>query len=231
MSMFWLVSEPSVRFIANPEIAWTCSPLLAAGKSSIKSTLERRRRAPDHDQIIVLPLEAGRGEVRGAGPQQAPVDFVAMSCIVGSWKEPLAAMTNGLHQPILARQQSIPSSRTCFQNRARLRKEVGLAIVPRANPEMVPAPGRDRPPRGLPPMTPRERNRLRSESVGRDAPRNGHGWRKISADRRGIEGGQRHGRRWQGNVPSRSRNAQSPAPSPMWRSSSAISNDARRLIR
>jgi hypothetical protein len=48
---------------------------LAAGKSRIESALERRRSlgAFDHDQVIVLALEAGCGKVCGAGPQQQPV--------------------------------------------------------------------------------------------------------------------------------------------------------------
>jgi len=42
--------------------------------------LERRcgYGAFNHDKIIVLALEAGRGEVRGACTQQSPVDLVAL---------------------------------------------------------------------------------------------------------------------------------------------------------
>jgi hypothetical protein len=38
----------------------------------------RRLRAFNHDQIIVLPLEARCRKVRGAGAQQPPVDLVAL---------------------------------------------------------------------------------------------------------------------------------------------------------
>jgi hypothetical protein len=38
----------------------------------------RRSGALDHDQIIVPPLEAGRGEVRGAGAQQSPANLVVL---------------------------------------------------------------------------------------------------------------------------------------------------------
>jgi hypothetical protein len=34
--------------------------------------------AIDHDQIIVLALEAGRGKVRGTGAQQLAIDLVAL---------------------------------------------------------------------------------------------------------------------------------------------------------
>jgi hypothetical protein len=46
----------------------------------MESPLECRRRfgTLDHDQIIVLALEPGRGKVRGAGAQQSPVDLVAL---------------------------------------------------------------------------------------------------------------------------------------------------------
>jgi hypothetical protein len=52
----------------------------AAGKSRFKSLLEFCRSVGtfNHDQIIILPLEAGRGKVRGAGAQQPPVDLVAL---------------------------------------------------------------------------------------------------------------------------------------------------------
>jgi hypothetical protein len=33
----------------------------------------------DHDQIVVLPFEAGCGKVRGAGAQQLAVDLVISS--------------------------------------------------------------------------------------------------------------------------------------------------------
>ena len=51
-----------------------------AGKLPIEFAFERRRclGALDYDQIIVLPLKAGRGKVRGAGAQQSPVDLVAL---------------------------------------------------------------------------------------------------------------------------------------------------------
>jgi transposase len=43
-------------------------------------TLERCGRSGgfNHDEIIVLPLEARCGKVRGAGAQQAPVDLIAL---------------------------------------------------------------------------------------------------------------------------------------------------------
>jgi hypothetical protein len=46
---------------------------LTGGKSRIESTFERSSclYALDHDKIIVLPLEAGRGKVRGAGAQES----------------------------------------------------------------------------------------------------------------------------------------------------------------
>ena len=49
------------------------------GKSRFESMLECRRSlgAFDHDKIVVLPLEAGRGKVRGAGAQQSPIGLVA----------------------------------------------------------------------------------------------------------------------------------------------------------
>jgi hypothetical protein len=42
---------------------------------------ERRRRlgALNHDQIIILAFEAGRGKVRGAGAQQLAVDLVILA--------------------------------------------------------------------------------------------------------------------------------------------------------
>jgi len=51
-----------------------------AAKLRIEFAFERRRclGALDYDQIIVLPLKAGRGKVRGAGAQQSPVDLVAL---------------------------------------------------------------------------------------------------------------------------------------------------------
>jgi len=43
----------------------------------------------DQDQIVVLPLDAGCGKVRGAGAQQRPVDLIALEvrrrggCVLG----------------------------------------------------------------------------------------------------------------------------------------------------
>ena len=53
---------------------------LAAGKSRIEGTLEHCGRSGtlDHDQIIVLALEAGPGKVSGASAQQPPVDLVGL---------------------------------------------------------------------------------------------------------------------------------------------------------
>ena len=55
--------------------------ILSNGKSRLQSALERCRRcsaALNHDQIVVLALEAGRLKVRGAGSQRSPVDLVAL---------------------------------------------------------------------------------------------------------------------------------------------------------
>jgi hypothetical protein len=53
---------------------------LAAGVSRIEIAFEacRRSGAFNHDQIVVLPLEAGCGKVRGAGAQQLAVDLIAL---------------------------------------------------------------------------------------------------------------------------------------------------------
>jgi hypothetical protein len=52
----------------------------AGGKLRIKIAFEACRRlcALDHDQIVVLALEAGRGKVRGSRAKLPPVDFVAL---------------------------------------------------------------------------------------------------------------------------------------------------------
>jgi hypothetical protein len=53
---------------------------LAAYISGYQGTHEYRCRLgiPDHNEIIVLELEVGRGKVRGARAQQSPFDLVAL---------------------------------------------------------------------------------------------------------------------------------------------------------
>jgi hypothetical protein len=41
----------------------------------------------NHDQIVVLPLEAGRGEVRGAGVQQRPASRAGGRALAGCRRE------------------------------------------------------------------------------------------------------------------------------------------------
>ena len=52
-----------------------CPQKLAARKSRIECALERHIRLGDldHDQIIVLPLEAGLGKICGAGEQLSSI--------------------------------------------------------------------------------------------------------------------------------------------------------------
>jgi aspartate aminotransferase-like enzyme len=63
----------------------------AAGKSRIEGALERSGRLGtlNHDQIVILVLEAGRGKVRGAPAPRSAVDFIALEIASAcSWKEP-----------------------------------------------------------------------------------------------------------------------------------------------
>ena len=50
---------------------WTVAP--RHQRYAVERTLERSGRPVDHDQIIVLPFEAGCGKVRGARAQPSPI--------------------------------------------------------------------------------------------------------------------------------------------------------------
>jgi hypothetical protein len=62
----------------------------AAGKSRIEGALGSGRLGTlNHDQIVILVLEAGRGKVRGAPAPRSAVDFIALEIASAcSWKEP-----------------------------------------------------------------------------------------------------------------------------------------------
>jgi hypothetical protein len=64
---------------ADPTFLKPCIFLLGSSELRIEIAFEGRRRvnALDDNKIIVLPFQARRRKVRGAGAQQSPVDLVA----------------------------------------------------------------------------------------------------------------------------------------------------------